>query len=108
MQLSLKEKVSYGTGAVGKDMVYALVSGFLMYYYNTVLGISATFIGVLFMGARVFDAFNDPLMGILVEKTHTPIGKFRPWLIIGTLLNAIVLVGMFSLPAKRPASQFQG
>jgi len=98
MHLSLKEKVSYGTGAVGKDMVYALVSGFLMYYYNTVLGISATFIGVLFMGARVFDAFNDPLMGILVEKTHTPIGKFRPWLIIGTLLNAIVLVGMFSMP----------
>ncbi len=98
MQLSLKEKVSYGTGAVGKDMVYALVSGFLMYYYNTVLGISATFIGVLFMAARVFDAFNDPLMGILVEKTHTPLGKFRPWLIIGTLLNAIVLVGMFSMP----------
>ena len=98
MQLSLKEKVSYGTGAVGKDMVYALVSGFLMYYYNAVLGISATFIGVLFMGARVFDAFNDPLMGILVEKTHTPLGKFRPWLIIGTLLNAVVLIGMFSMP----------
>ena len=98
MQLSVKEKASYGAGAVGKDMVYALVSGFLMYYYNTVLGISATFIGVLFMGARVFDAFNDPLMGIIVEKTHTPLGKFRPWLIIGTLLNAIVLVGMFSMP----------
>lgn len=98
MQLSVKEKMSYGTGAVGKDMVYALVSGFLMYYYNTVLGISATFIGVLFMGARVFDAFNDPLMGIIVEKTHTPMGKFRPWLILGTLLNAIVLVGMFSMP----------
>lgn len=98
MQLSLKEKVSYGAGAVGKDMVYALVSGFLMYYYNTVLGISATFIGVLFMGARVFDAFNDPIMGVIVEKTHTPMGKFRPWLIIGTLLNAIVLVGMFSIP----------
>ncbi|HSN65244.1 MAG TPA: glycoside-pentoside-hexuronide (GPH):cation symporter [Fusibacter sp.] len=98
MQLSVKEKVSYGAGAVGKDMVYALVSGFLMYYYNTVLGISATFIGVLFMGARVFDAFNDPLMGIIVEKTHTPLGKFRPWLIIGTLINAIVLVAMFSMP----------
>lgn len=98
MKLSLREKSAYGIGAVGKDMVYSLVAGFLMYYYNTILGISATFIGVLFMAARVFDAFNDPMMGIVVEKTHSPIGKFRPWLIIGTLANAAVLVYMFSIP----------
>ena len=51
MGISRKVKVGYGVGAVGKDMAYALISGFLMYYYNTVLGVSATFIGVLFMGA---------------------------------------------------------
>ena len=71
MKLTGKEKVSYGLGAVGKDMVYSIVSGYLLYYYNTVLGISATFIGVLFMAARIFDAFNDPFMGIVVEKTNT-------------------------------------
>lgn len=98
MKLSVREKTAYGIGAVGKDMVYSLVAGFLMYYYNTVLGISATFIGVLFMGARVFDAFNDPLMGIIVEKTKSPWGKFRPWLMVGTVLNAIVLIAMFSIP----------
>lgn len=48
-----------------------------MYYYNTVLGISATFIGLLFMGTRIFDAANDPFMGIVVEKTNTRFGKFR-------------------------------
>lgn len=98
MKLTQSEKAAYGIGAVGKDMVYSLVAGFLMYYYNTVLGISASFIGVLFMAARVFDAFNDPIMGIIVEKTKTPLGKFRPWLIIGTILNAIVLIAMFNLP----------
>lgn len=98
MKLTQSEKAAYGIGAVGKDMVYSLVAGFLMYYYNTVLGISASFIGVLFMAARVFDAFNDPIMGIIVEKTKTPLGKFRPWLIIGTVLNAIVLIAMFNLP----------
>lgn len=98
MRLSGREKFSYGVGAVGKDMVYALVSGFLMYYYNTVLGISATFIGVLFMGARIFDAINDPFMGIVVEKTHSRFGKFRPWLFIGTILNAVVLYAMFAVP----------
>lgn len=93
-----RTKIGYGIGAVGKDMVYALVAGFLMYYFNTVLGISATFIGILFMGARIFDAFNDPIMGVIIEKTHLPLGKFRPWLLIGTLLNAIVLYFMFAVP----------
>ncbi len=99
MRIAVKEKVSYGVGAVGKDMVYAFVSGFLMYYYNTVLGISATFIGLLFMVARIFDAVNDPFMGIVVEKTRTRFGKFRPWLMIGTLVNALVLYAMYSVPS---------
>ncbi|MDD3413917.1 MAG: glycoside-pentoside-hexuronide (GPH):cation symporter [Lachnospiraceae bacterium] len=100
MKLSVREKTAYGIGAIGKDMVYAFVSGFLMYYYNTVLGISATFIGILFMAARVFDAFNDPFMGVVVEKTHTKMGKFRPWLLCGTFTNAVVLFGMFHVPAS--------
>ncbi len=78
MKLTLKEKASYGIGAVGKDMVYAIVSGFLMYYYNDVLGISATFIGVLFMIARIFDACNDPFMGIIVEKDEYAPGQIPP------------------------------
>jgi melibiose permease len=98
MNLTNKEKISYGMGAVGKDMVYSIVSGFLMYYYNTVLGISATFIGILFMVARILDAVNDPFMGIIVEKTKTRLGKFRPWLLIGTILSAVCLYGMYAVP----------
>lgn len=98
MGITKKVKVGYGIGAVGKDMAYALIAGFLMYYYNTVLGVSATFVGVLFMAARVFDAFNDPFMGVIVEKTNTRFGKFRPWILIGTVLNAFVIYFMFSVP----------
>lgn len=98
MLLTKKEKIAYGTGAVGKDMVYSLVAGFLMYFYNTVLGISASFIGVLFMGARLFDAFNDPIMGVIIDRAKSKFGKFRPWLLTGTLLNTLVLYAMFSLP----------
>ena len=98
VSLKTKEKVAYGIGAIGKDWVYALVSGFLLIYFNTVIGVSGVFTGVLFMVTRVFDAFNDPFMGVIVEKTRTKMGKFRPWLLIGTLLNAVVLYAMFAVP----------
>ncbi|MDD2960188.1 MAG: glycoside-pentoside-hexuronide (GPH):cation symporter [Lachnospiraceae bacterium] len=48
--------------------------------------------------ARVFDAFNDPLMGIVVEKTNTRFGKFRPWIFTGTVTNALILYGLFAMP----------
>lgn len=98
MKGTAKQALGFGIGAVGKDMVYALVSGFILYYYNDILGISGTFTGIMMMAARVFDAFNDPLMGVVVEKTNTRFGKFRPWIVTGTVTNALVLYGMFAMP----------
>lgn len=98
MKLSTKEKVSYGLGAVGKDMVYMLSASYVLYYYQDILGVSAIAMGVILLAARVFDAFNDPIMGVVVAKTRTKWGKFRPWLLVGTVLNAIVLYFMFAVP----------
>lgn len=96
MKLTAKEKVSYGLGAVGKDMVYMLSASYILYYYQDILGVNAFAMGIILMAARVFDAFNDPIMGVLVAKTRTKWGKFRPWLMVGTVLNAIVLYFMFA------------
>ncbi len=98
MKLTGKEKASYGLGTVGKDMVYMLSAAYILYYYQDILGVSAIAMGVILMAARVFDAFNDPIMGVIVAKTKTKWGKFRPWLMIGTVLNAIVLYIMFAAP----------
>ena len=98
MKLTGKEKVSYGLGAVGKDMVYMLSASYILYYYQDILGVSAIAMGIILMAARVFDAFNDPIMGVIVAKTRTRWGKFRPWLLVGTTLNAILLFFMFAAP----------
>lgn len=98
MKLTAKEKASYGLGAVGKDMVYMLSSSYVLYYYQDILGVSAIAMGIILLIARVFDAFNDPIMGIIVAKTKTKWGKFRPWLLIGTVINAIILYFMFAVP----------
>lgn len=98
MKLTGKEKAAYGLGAVGKDMVYMLSASYILYYYQDILGVSAIAMGMILMAARVFDAFNDPIMGIVVAKTRTKWGKFRPWLLIGTLINAVILYLMFAAP----------
>lgn len=98
MELTLKQKAAYGIGAVGKDMVYALSASYAMYFYQDVLGLSATFVGLILMIARIFDAANDPFMGILVAKTNSRWGRFRPWLFSGTILNAVVLYALFAAP----------
>ncbi len=98
MELGLKEKISYGLGAVGKDLVYMLSASYVLYYFQDVLGVKAIAMGVILMIARIFDAFNDPVMGVIVAKTKTRWGKFRPWLMIGTLTNAAILFLMFSCP----------
>lgn len=98
MKLSFKEKTSYGLGAVGKDMVYMLSASYVLYYYQDILGVSAIAMGIILMAARIFDAFNDPIMGVIVAKTKTKWGKFRPWLLIGTMTNAVILYVMFAAP----------
>ena len=99
-KLSGIEKVAYGIGAVGKDMVYMLSASYILYYYQDIMGVSAWAMGIILLVARVFDAFNDPIMGVIVAKTKTRWGKFRPWLLIGTLTNAVILYLMFSAPTS--------
>ena len=99
MKLTRSQTAAFGIGAVGKDMVYALSASYVMYFYQDILGLSATFVGLILMIARVFDALNDPFMGILVAKTRTRWGRFRPWLLSGTVLNAVVLYALFAAPS---------
>ncbi len=104
MELTFRQKAAFGIGAVGKDMVYALSSSYVMYYYQDVLGLSASFVGLVLMAARLFDALNDPFMGVVVAKTRTRWGRFRPWILSGTILNALVLYALFAAPVMSGAA----
>ena len=100
MEVTKKMRFTYGLGGLGKNLAYGLVASYTLYYYNNVLRISATFVGTMLMAARIFDAFNDPFMGVVVAKTRSPYGRYKPWILTGALLNALVMYAMFAVPAS--------
>lgn len=94
----LKSKLGYGVGAVGLDLSYGMFYTYLAQYLTNVLHLKEGFLLLLTPLARIWDGINDPMMGTIVDNTHTKMGKYRPWILTGSILNAIVLVLLFSNP----------
>ncbi len=92
-------KVTFGLGTVGRDMLYTMVSMYLMFYLTDVLQLPDSvlwWITGIVLAARVFDAFNDPIMGIIVDNTNTKYGRFKPWICLGAVLSGIFTVLLFT------------
>lgn len=91
-----REKIGYGIGAVGLDLSYGLFYSYLSYYLSSVLGLKEGFLLLLTPLARIWDGINDPMMGTIVDNTKTKMGKYRPWILIGAVSNAVVLTLLFT------------
>ena len=91
-----KVKYAFSLGAFGKDLMYGMATIFLMIYFTDVLKISPVFVGSMFFIARLWDAFNDLLMGMVVDNTRSKYGKFVPWLALAIPINVIVFYVIFT------------
>lgn len=81
MAIKLKEKIGYGFGDFASSMFWKLFSMFLMIYYTDVFGLTPASVGLMFLLTRIWDSINDPLMGVISDRTNTKYGKFRPYLL---------------------------
>ncbi|MCR4614722.1 MAG: glycoside-pentoside-hexuronide (GPH):cation symporter [Clostridiales bacterium] len=97
-KVPMKEKIGYGLGAIGIDLSYGLCVSFFMNYATDVLLVSSFYMGIVLALARIWDGINDPIMGTIVNNTRTKMGRFRPWILIGAVSNAVVLFFMFTNP----------
>jgi melibiose permease/lactose/raffinose/galactose permease len=98
-KLDKRNKYCFGLGTVGRDMFYTTESMFLMIYLTEVLKLpDATLLGMtaILTALRIFDAFNDPIMGIVVDNTRSPWGKFKPGMAIGAVFGGVFMVLMFT------------
>ncbi len=93
-----KELWMYSIGAMGQGMVYAIMSGFISDFYINVLQVPLIFVLLLMLFARVWDAINDPIMGIIVDKVNTKWGKMKPYVLFTALPILLLTFFMFYAP----------
>ena len=95
---SRRNKYCFGLGTVGRDMFYTTVSMYIMVYITEVLIVPDATLAImtaLLLALRIFDAFNDPIMGLIVDNTRSRFGKFKPGMLIGAVVGAVCMIMMF-------------
>ena len=93
-----RNRFTYGLGTVGRDMVYTMISMYLMFYLTDVLNLETGvlwWVTAIILGARIFDALNDPVMGVIVDNTNTRWGKYKPWILVGIIFAGILIILLF-------------
>ncbi|MHB0777677.1 MFS transporter [Halomonas sp. WWR20] len=96
-RLGRREKIGYGLGDAGGTIVTALIGNFLTFFYTDIFGLAPAVVGTMFMVLRILDAFTDPMMGMLADRTRTRWGKYRPWqLWIALPMGIILFLAFFS------------
>ena len=93
-----KEMMSFCVAAMGQGMIYAMMSSYISDYYLNVLQLAPMFVLMLMLLARVWDAINDPLMGIIVDRRTTKRGKMKPYILYASLPIAILTILMYLSP----------
>ncbi|MEM8500266.1 MAG: MFS transporter [Pseudomonadota bacterium] len=96
--LSFKEKLGYGLGDSASNFFFQVFNIFLLYYYTDVFGLSPAAVGTMFLVTKLVDAFTDPVMGMISDRTTTRWGKFRPYILWGAIPYGLLGYAMFAGP----------
>lgn len=92
-------KVGYGSGDIAGNVVYAFLSAFVMIFLTDTIGLNAGIVGSLIAASKLFDGISDVFFGSLIDKTHSKMGKARPWMFYGYFGCALCLAAIFFIPA---------
>ncbi|SUW65301.1 Inner membrane symporter yicJ [Buttiauxella agrestis] len=97
-KLSIKEKIGYGMGDAGCNIIFGAIMLFVNYFYTDIFGLAPALVGVMLLSIRVIDAITDPIMGAIADRTQTRWGRFRPWILWMAAPFAFFSYLMFTTP----------
>jgi GPH family glycoside/pentoside/hexuronide:cation symporter len=98
-KLKVRERLAYGVGDIGGNLIFAPISAFLLFYFTDTVGIGAAIAGTLLLFGRVLDGTMDLVLGALIDRTNTRWGKARPWILFATPVVVISFILLFNIPA---------
>lgn len=96
--LTFGERVAYGFGDFSSNILYSALGVYLMLYYTDVIGVSAIAVGIIMTASRVFDGISDLIMGVIIDRTKSPYGKARVWILRLVIPYAIGNILLFAVP----------
>lgn len=93
-------KIGYGSGDIAGNVVYAFLSSFVMIYLTNTVGLNPGIVGTLIAVSKLLDGVTDVFFGTMIDKTHSRLGKARPWMLYGYIGCAVTLVAIFAIPER--------
>ncbi len=97
--LTIVNKIGYGAGDIAGNVVYALLASFVMIFLTDTVGLAPGIVGTLIAVSKLFDGISDVFFGAMIDKTHSKMGKARPWMFYGYFGCAVCLIAIFCIPA---------
>ena len=96
--LTMKERICFTVGAFGRSGIYTLMSMFTLVFFQNGAGLTLKQGTTIILIGRIFDALNDPVMGMIVDRTKSKWGKMRPYLLFSPVPIALTTIALFSAP----------
>lgn len=100
------QKLAYGAGDLASNCSYGLVSSFVLLYLTGTMGLNSATIGTLMLASKALDGISDVIFGTLIDRTHTKMGKARPWMLYGQVGVSVCLFLVFAIPSMSAAMQY--
>ena len=97
-KLSFREKAGFGCGDFASNLFFMVFTMYGLYFYTDVFGIPAAVVGTIFLIARIWDAVNDPIMGLIADRTRSRWGRFRPYLLWMAVPYGVIGFACFLVP----------
>ena len=93
--LCKKDYISYCLATFSNGAIVGMTQGYLLFFYIQVLAIDPIVASTMFLLAKIFDGFNDPFMGVIVDRTRTKWGKLRPYIMFGSIPFGLIIIALF-------------
>lgn len=97
-KVTFGERVAYGFGDFSSNILYSAMGVYLMFYYTDIVGVTAAAVGTIMMASRIFDGISDLIMGVIIDRTKSPYGKARVWILRLVIPYAIGNILLFAVP----------